>query len=54
MVTKVEDDLVKGCWYMLKDEKGVVWCDASGIIVETVPKLEGKIVEDALWLRKKE
>ena len=32
-----------------KDKKNVIWCDAIATVIE----IEGKIVEDASWLRKK-
>ena len=33
---------------------GIVWCNASLIGLEVVLKMDGVVVEDAAWLRKKE
>ena len=53
VIAKVKDeDPLKGHWHVPKTKKGVVWCDASSIAIETVLKVDGRVVEDASWLRK--
>lgn len=46
-------DPVYGKWYVQNSESGVVWCDASSIAIGIILEIEGNMVEDAAWLRKK-
>ncbi|CAE1318271.1 unnamed protein product [Acanthosepion pharaonis] len=46
-------DPVRGRWHVPKMEKGVVWCDASSMATGVCIEIDGAIVEDAAWLRKK-
>ena len=47
------EDSVRGKWYVLKVDEGIVWCDVSSISTVVVFEVEGVRVEDAGWLRKK-
>ena len=47
------EDPVHGRWYAPKVEKGVVWCDASSIATGVSLEIDGSVVEDGAWLRKK-
>ena len=42
-------------WYMGVPavETGTVWCDASSLATGVVLEIDGSVVEDAAWLRKK-
>ena len=44
-------DPVKGEWQVPKEAEGTVWCDASSIAIGVALEMDGKIVEDACWLR---
>lgn len=46
-------DPVQGRWHVPKLEKGVVWCNASSMATDVCIEIDGVIVEDAVWLRKK-
>lgn len=46
------EDPVRGTWNVEDTKFGRVWCDASSIAVGVCLELEGKIAEDASWLRK--
>ena len=48
-----EEDPVSGVWHVSQDSKATVWCDASSIALGVVLEVEGTVVEDAAWLRKK-
>lgn len=48
------DDPVRGSWCVPGVKHGVVWCDASKIATGVVLEINGKIAEDAAWLRKKD
>lgn len=48
------DDPVRGNWCVPGVKHGVVWCDASNIAIGVVLEINGKIAEDAAWLRKKD
>ncbi|XP_068224113.1 uncharacterized protein [Palaemon carinicauda] len=48
------DDPVRGNWCVPSVKHGVVWCDASKIAMGVVLEINGKIAEDAAWLRKKD
>ena len=55
VIVKVKDeDPVKGHWHVPKMKKSVVWCDVSSIVIGTVLEVDGRIVEDASQLRKKD
>ena len=45
-------DPARGRWDVTGDE-GVVWVDASSLAIGAVLEVEGCVVEDASWLRKK-
>ncbi|XP_068240110.1 uncharacterized protein [Palaemon carinicauda] len=48
------DDPVRGNWCVPSVKHGVVWCDASKIAMGVALEINGKIAEDAAWLRKKD
>ena len=50
---KVEDP-VRGMWRVIKTDIGRVWCDASDLAMGVVVEIDGTVVEDASWLRKKD
>ncbi|KAF2347666.1 Integrase catalytic core [Trinorchestia longiramus] len=50
---KVEDP-VRGRWSVPDVQHGVVWTDASKIALGAMLEINGKAIEDATWLRKKE
>ena len=55
VIVKVKDeDPVKGHWHVSKTKNGVVWCDTSSIAIGTVLEVDGRVVQDASWLRKKD
>ena len=47
------DDPVRGEWYVGRNHKGVIWCDASSLALGVPLEIGGVTVEDAAWLRKK-
>ena len=58
MITEVlervrREDPVEGRWNVPVDGKSVVWCDASSIGLGVLLEMEGQVIEDAAWLRKK-
>ena len=46
-------DPVKGAWYVPKSKECVVWCDASNLAHGVLLEIDGAVVEDGSWLRKK-
>lgn len=48
------DDPVRGAWRVVANKDAKVWCDASSLALGVVIEMDGKVVEDASWLRKKE
>ena len=48
------NDPVTGCWTVPRSECGTVWCDASSLAIAVLVEVEGIVVEDAAWLRKKD
>ena len=48
------DNPVKGEWKVLSITNGKVWCDASSLALGAALEIDGKIMEDASWLRKKD
>ena len=56
MVKDIEEvkreDLVRGKWHVPKVNKGIVWCDASSIVMVVVLEVGGARAENATWLRK--
>lgn len=46
-------DPVRGRWHVPKLEKGVVWCDTSSMATGVCFEIDGVIVENVAWLRKK-
>ena len=55
MITMVnENDPVKGKWHVSGCKSGTIWCDASSIALGACLEIDGDIVEDASWLRKKD
>lgn len=48
-----KNDPVKGAWFVGKSGNGKIWCDASDLALGSVLEIDGQIVEDACWLRKK-
>ena len=49
---KLEDPM-KGTWLVSNSRNGTVWCDASSIALGVVMEIDGNLVEDTAWLRKK-
>ena len=47
-------DPVTGVWHVQKSNNGVIWCDASSLALGVLLEINGAIVEDAAWLRKKD
>ena len=48
-------DPVGGSWFVYPQcHVGIVWCDANLIGLGVVLQMDGVVVEDAAWLRKKE
>ena len=45
---------MKGTWWVSNSRRGTVWCDASSIALGVVLEIDGNLVEDAAWLRKKD
>ena len=39
-----ENDPVKFDWHVPKTKNGIVWCDASRIVIRTVREVNGKII----------
>ncbi len=56
MVTRMTaSNPIGGKWTVrAQADEAVVWCDASSIALGACLEVEGEIVEDAAWLRKKE
>lgn len=48
------EDPVEGYWCVPNSKHCTVWTDASKIAVGVVMEVEGRIIEDAAWLRKKD
>ena len=48
-----QKDPVCGGWTVSTEGVGRVWCDASNVAVAVCVEVDGRIVEDASWLRKK-
>ena len=48
------DDPVRGTWCVPNLKCGVVWCDASKIAIGVMLEVDGKVAEDAAWLRKQD
>jgi len=48
------EDPVGGVWNVPRVDGGVVWCDASAIALGAVLEIDGFVVEDGAWLRKKD
>ena len=48
------DGPVGGVCKVATDGDGKVWCDASNLAVGVVVEMNGKVMEDALWLRNKD
>jgi ribonuclease HI len=46
-------DPVAGTWSVQQTMKGIIWCDASNMGMGVILEIDGAIVEDAAWLRKK-
>lgn len=49
-----KEDPVFGSWEVEKTKRGTVWCDASDLATGVIVEVEGCVVEDAAWLRKKD
>ena len=47
------NDPVKGMWHADADGIVTVWCDASSLALGVLMEVNGGVVEDAAWLRKK-
>ena len=47
-----KEDQVKGEWYISRNQKGVIWCNASSLELGALLEL-GVTAEDAAWLQKK-
>ena len=47
-------DPVTGVWHVQKSNHGVIWCDGSSLALGVLLEINGAIVEDAAWLRKKD
>ncbi len=55
IMTKVRtSDPVKGVWTVDGKDSVNVWCDASNIALGVVITVDGMVIEDASWIRKKE
>lgn len=48
-----KDDPVQGVWTVSSVENAVVWCDASDLALGVALEIDGTVIEDASWLRKK-
>ncbi len=48
------NDPVKGPWHVPEGSYATVWCDASDLAIGASLEVDGEIVEDATWLRKKD
>ena len=48
-----QEDPVKGRWYVPKDGEVAVWSDASSLATAVQLEVNGCVVEDPVWLRKK-
>ena len=47
-----EEDPVKGQWHVPRRGQVVIWTDASSLAMGAVLEVDGRVVEDASWLRK--
>ena len=47
------DDPVKGRWHVRRSGRVTAWTDASSVAIGVALEVDGAIVEDASWLRKK-
>jgi len=47
-----ENDPARGWWAVPQRRDGVVWCDASDVALGVALAVDGRVVEDAAWLRK--
>jgi len=47
-------DPVCGVWAVDKEKEATIYCDASSLAIGVVVMVDGRIVEDASWLRKKD
>ena len=55
VIEKVKvNDPVRGDWHVPKVECGTVWSDASSLAIGVLLEINGRVVEDAAWLRKKD
>ncbi len=48
------EDPAQGIWLMDRNQPVRLWCDASNIATGVAIAVDGEIVEDAAWLRKKD
>ena len=48
------EDPVRGSWYVARVSCGDIWCDASSVAIGALVEINGKVVEDAAWLRGKD
>ena len=46
------EDPVHGVWCVPVEASGKVWCDASSMALGVCLEIDGRVVEDASWLRK--
>lgn len=49
-----ENDPCRGTWSIGDCKVGTLWCDASSIAMGVLLEVNGKIIEDGSWLRKKD
>lgn len=49
-----QNDPVRGRWKVPPNKSARVWCDASSLAVGALLEIDGDVVEDMAWLRKKE
>ena len=48
------NDPVKGEWSVSPSDSGIIWCDASSLAEGVLLEIDGVVVEDGCWLRKKD
>lgn len=49
-----EKDPVTGSWEVNRSDRGTVWVDASNLAIGVVVVIDGKLVEDASWIRQRD
>ena len=53
VLEEAKKDPVRKRWRVPKTIEGILWCDASSITTGIMIEIDGQVVEDAAWLKKR-